>query len=403
MSFIELSTSWSLQILLIGLCAEACAPLLRKAHPGVRARFWLIALLLSLTAPWLMRGVPAATLKAEDNVLTVASTAVTGALGALPPSWPEIIVIFWGAMALARLIGLVRGVHQLAAITSESKPIEIAGSPQLRVRESASIQSPAASFIGRVILVPPNFVGLPDAWKRAALVHETIHLARSHGALLLLEEAILALFWFHPMVARLVRRVRDSREEMVDAATIAATGATREYREMLIGLAARIRIPAPAVSGTTALGARIESLIALEKNPMPKTSTPRLLAAGFALLCTAALASAAVPLGIAAKSQDSGDKKETKEAPRKVLSKVNPVYPPAMKEQKRGGVVVVTVTIGPDGTVKSLRPQPTPHEVHPDLVKAAVEALQQWRWESGKGTIEFTHAIDFRLGSDEKK
>ncbi len=67
MSFIELSTSWSLQILLIGLCAEACAPLLRKAHPGVRARFWLITLLLSLTAPWLLSGVPSATLKPEEG------------------------------------------------------------------------------------------------------------------------------------------------------------------------------------------------------------------------------------------------------------------------------------------------------------------------------------------------
>ncbi len=394
MSFIGLSTSWSLQILLIGLCAEACAPLLRKAHPGVRARFWLITLLLSLTAPWLMRGLPAATLKAEDNVLTVASTAVAGALRALPPSWPEIIVIFWGAMALARLIGLVRGVHQLAAITWESKPIEIAGSPQLRVRESASIRSPAASFIGRVILVPPNFLGLPDAWKRAALVHETIHLARSHGALLLLEEAILALFWFHPMVFRMVRRVRDSREETVDAATIAATGATREYREMLIGLAARIRIPAPAVSGTTALGARIESLIALEENPMPITSAPRLLVTGFALLATAALASAAVPLRLSTQDAAPPDQKETTRTPRKVLSKVNPAYPPGLKEKGVEGVVRIEIVVDATGAFSSATARP---DDNPELVKAAIEALRQWRWEPGEGSIQMTHTIQFRL------
>ena len=403
MNFLEFATAWSLQVLLIGLCAEACAPLLRSAHPRVRARFWFATLLLCLASPWLLRGAPAAVLPSQGGIFVVSSTAVDRALSTFAPSSQTAILALWAAGALIRLVRLGRGLHRLAAITRQARPVEMPGPSFLRVRESGAIQSPAASFIGRVILVPRSFADLPAYWKRAALHHETIHLERGHGLWLLLEEGLLAGFWFHPMVARLVRRVRDSREEMVDAETIESVGGHRAYRDMLIGLAARIRIPAPAVSGTTALGARIESLIALEKNPMPKTSTPRLLAAGFALLCTAALASAAVPLGIAAKSQDSGDKKETKEAPRKVLSKVNPVYPPAMKEQKRGGVVVVTVTIGPDGTVKSLRPQPTPHEVHPDLVKAAIDALQQWRWESGKGTIEFTHAIDFRLGSDEKK
>ncbi len=400
MSFIELSTSWSLQILLIALCAEACAPLLRKAHPVIRARFWLTTLLLSLTAPWLLSRVPAATLKSDENVLTVASTAVVGALAALAPSWQETIAIFWCAVALVRLIGLVRGICRLAAITSKSRPIEIAGSPQLRVHESASIQSPAASFIGRVILVPPNFRGLPDAWRRAALIHETIHLRRGHGIWLLLEEVVLALFWFHPMVFRLVRRVRDSREEMVDAATIATTGATPEYREMLIGLAARIRVPAPAVSGTTALGARIESLIALEENPMPITSAPRLLVAGFALLCTAALASAALPLGSTTQDGAASDKKGTTKAPRKVLSKVNPVYPEALKQQKVEGVVQMAVVVDSTGAFGSATPRP---EDHPELVKAAIEALRQWRWEPGAGSIKMTHTIQFKLAKDEKK
>ncbi len=400
---LDFATAWSLQVLLIGLGAEACAPLLRPAHPRVRARFWLATLLLCLASPWLLSGAPSAALTSQGGIFLVTSASVDRALSTVAPSWQTAIFALWAAGALIQLVRLGRGLKRLAAITRQARPVEIKGSPRLRVRESGSIQSPAASFLGRVILVPRSFADLPDSWRRAALHHETIHLDRGHGLWLLLEEGLLAWFWFHPMVARLVRRVRDSREEMVDAETIESVGDSRDYRDMLIGLAARIRIPAPAVSGTTALGARIESLIALEENPMPITSAPRLLVTGFALLCTAALASAAVPLGRPTQDTAAGDKKETTKAPRKVLSKVNPVYPPAMKEQKRGGVVVVTVTIGPDGTVKSLRPQPTPHEVHPDLVKAAIEALQQWRWESGKGTIEFTHAIDFRLGSDEKK
>ena len=221
--------------------------------------------------------------------------------------------------------------------------------------------------------------------------------------MLLLEEVVLALFWFHPMVFRLILRVRDSREEMVDAATIALTGATREYRDMLIGLAARIWIPAPAVSGTTALGARIESLIALENNPMPITPAPRLLVTGFALLATATFASAAVPLGLTTLDRAGSEKKETAKAPRNVVSRVNPIYPQTMKDQKVGGVVVLAVTVGPDGTPKSVKELPLERNAHPELVKAAIEAIQQWRWEAGEGTVKLTHAVDFRLNNAAEK
>lgn len=400
MNFLELSTAWSLQILLIGVCAEAGAPLLGKAHPRIRARFWLLALLLSLGAPWLMsRGSAPATL-GETSVFAVTASTFVGAVSAIGPSWQSALPGLWGFIALVRVIRLARGLGRLASITAESRPVEVADVAGVRVRETSAIQSPAASFLGRVILVPGAFHGLPETWRRAALVHESIHLRRGHGLLLLVEELVLALFWFHPVVFRLIRRVRDSREELVDAETLEVTGAGREYRDMLIGLAARIRIPAPAVSGTTALGARIESLIALEKNPMPKTSTPRLIGVGFALLYTAALASAAIPIGIAAGSQNSGDKKETTKTPRKVISKVNPVYPAALKEKRVEGVVQIEVVVDSTGAFTRATPRP---EDNPELVKAAIEALRQWQWEPGEGPIQMTHTIQFRLTTGTEK
>lgn len=401
MSFLDFATAWSLQILLIGLGAEGCAPLLRPAHPRVRARFWLATLLLCLASPWLLSGAPSAALTSQGGIFVVTSVAVDRALSTIAPSSQTAILALWAAGALTQLVRLGRGLKRLAAITRQARPVEIKGSPRLRVRESGSIQSPAASFLGRVILVPRSFADLPDSWKRAALHHETIHLDRGHGLWLLLEEGLLAGFWFHPMVARLVRRVRDSREEMVDAETIESVGDSRDYRDMLIGLAARIRIPAPAVSGTTALGARIESLIALEENPMPVTSTPRLLAAGFALLCTAALASAAVPIGTGAQGAATDDKKETAKAPRKVVSKVNPVYPSALKEKGVEGVVQIAVVVDSTGAFTRATPRP---EDNPELVQAAIEALRQWRWEPGEGSIQMTHTIQFRLvkGTEKK-
>lgn len=403
MSFLDFAAAWSLQILLIGLSAEACAPLLRRAHPRVRARFWMATLLLCLASPWLLRGAPSAALTSQGGIFLVTSAAVDRALSTVAPSGQTAIFALWAAGALIQLVRLGRGLRLLASITRDSRPVEIPGSPFLRVRESSSIQSPAASFLGRVILVPGSFTRLPERWRRAALIHETIHLDRGHGLLLLLEEGLLAWFWFHPMVARLVRRVRDSREEVVDAATIEAVSASfdsRDYREMLIGLAARIRIPAPAVSGTTALGARIESLIALEEDPMPVTSTPRLLLAGFALLCTAALASAAAPMGLATQGEATADKKETARNPRKVISRVNPVYPAALKEKRVEGVVRIEVIVDSRGAFARATPRP---EDNPELVKAAIEALRQWQWEPGEGSIQMTHTIQFRLTKETEK
>lgn len=397
---LDFATAWSLQVLLIGLGAEACAPLLRPAHPRVRARFWLATLLLCLASPWLLSGAPSAALTSQGGIFLVTSAAVDRALSTVAPSWQTAIFALWAAGALIQLVRLGRGLKRLAAITRQARPVEIKGSPRLRVRESGSIQSPAASFLGRVILVPRSFADLPDSWRRAALHHETIHLDRGHGLWLLLEEGLLAWFWFHPMVARLVRRVRDSREEMVDAETIESVGDSRDYRDMLIGLAARIRIPAPAVSGTTALGARIESLIALEENPMPVTSTPRLLAAGFALLCTVALASAAVPIGTGAQGAPTDDTKAAAKAPRKVISKVNPVYPAALKETMVEGVVQIVVVVDSTGAFARATARP---EDNPELVKVAIDALRQWRWEPGEGSIQMTHTIQFRLAKGTEK
>jgi TonB family protein len=400
MNFLELSTAWSLQILLIGACAEAGAPLLGKAHPRIRARFWLVALLLSLGAPWLMPGGSAPATPGESSGFAVTASTFVGAVSAIGPSWQSALSVLWGFIALVRVIRLARALGRLASITAESRPVEVADVAHVRVRETSAIQSPAASFIGRVILVPGTFHGLPEAWRRAALVHESIHLRRGHGLLLLVEELVLALFWFHPVVFRLIRRVRDSREELVDAETLEVTGAGREYRDMLIGLAARIRIPAPAVSGTTALGARIESLIALEEDPMPVTSTPRLLAAGFALLCTAALASAAVPIGTGAQGAPTDDMKAAAKAPRKVISKVNPVYPAALREKRVEGVVQIEVVFDSTGAFTRATPRP---EDNPELVKAAIGALRQWRWEPGEGAIQMTHTIQFRLAKEAEK
>jgi TonB family protein len=64
--------------------------------------------------------------------------------------------------------------------------------------------------------------------------------------------------------------------------------------------------------------------------------------------------------------------------PRK-LHDVHPVYPPAMRDAGREGIVPLEAIIARDGTVTSIRVLSA--EVHPDFALAAMEAVRQWRFD----------------------
>jgi len=160
---------------------------------------------------------------------------------------------------------------------------------------------------------------------------------------------------------------------------------------MLIGIAARIHLPAPAVSGTPALSGRIASLISLEKNPMPRTPV-RSAVTIVALAFAAALASA-MPDGAPALSQ-SKTTAETKAPREKVSGRAD--YPEALKAKKLQGVVVVEITVDNDGNVTSARGiRPADNA---DLVKAAVDSIRQWKYSKGDKPVKMTVTINYRVG-----
>lgn len=77
--------------------------------------------------------------------------------------------------------------------------------------------------------------------------------------------------------------------------------------------------------------------------------------------------------------------------------KVDPIYPEAAKETKAQGMVVLDAVIGPDGTVRDLRPVSGPDV----LESAALDAVRWWRFEpyrlNGKPVeVETTVAVEFQ-------
>ena len=83
---------------------------------------------------------------------------------------------------------------------------------------------------------------------------------------------------------------------------------------------------------------------------------------------------------------------------KRIVTKVDPVYPEAARTAGTEGLVVLDAVIAPDGSVKSLRPVSGPDL----LVRSATEAVRSWKFEpylsSGKAVeVETTIAIEFRL------
>jgi TonB family protein len=63
----------------------------------------------------------------------------------------------------------------------------------------------------------------------------------------------------------------------------------------------------------------------------------------------------------------------------KVLTRVQPVYPESAKAAGAQGTVVLHAVVGMDGKLLSL--QVLNSQIHPDLARAAVEAMSQWRYQ----------------------
>ena len=63
---------------------------------------------------------------------------------------------------------------------------------------------------------------------------------------------------------------------------------------------------------------------------------------------------------------------------RKVISRTLPIYPDLARRMQMRGTVKVEVVVAPNGTVKSTKPMGG----NPLLLKAATDAIENWKWSS---------------------
>ena len=289
---------------LIGLLAEIALNVLRNARPQARYAVACLALLacvlmplatlLSLLAPDLL----------ETDVRSVLATAGRypdvagdGALSALAPTLSQIhaylpaLVATWAAgtclLSLRMALGLawvrrLRNAPQAATQLAWQARLDVlAAHFQLRrsvaLRLVDPLESPVSAGWWRpVVLLPASLLTrMPTDLIEALLAHELAHIRRHDYLINLLQNAIEALLFYHPVVWWLSHRIRVEREQIADQLATELACAPRKLALALSELADLQRTaPRPALQILQAadgnqLMPRIQQLLCPSRRAQP--------------------------------------------------------------------------------------------------------------------------------------
>lgn len=199
------------------------------------------------------------------------------------------VVLFWWGRHWRPLRSALRSATRLAL-----GPACDAGG--LTVMSSPSAFEPGVVGILRpVLLMPEGLVErLTPAQLDAIVAHERAHVRAHDNLLAVVHMAVEAIFWFHPLVWWIERRMIDERERACDEAVVRAGKRPADYAAGILAVCRwSIESPVMCVSGVTGsdLRTRIEAILA---NRLGR----RLRLTGRVLLAGAALIVIGGPVGI---------------------------------------------------------------------------------------------------------
>jgi beta-lactamase regulating signal transducer with metallopeptidase domain len=203
----------------------------------------------------------------------------------LPPVAPTIwddpsplIMILWGAGALAVLLRLFVGLSTLNRWTRGAEPVTdphwlaaleraraaSGASDRLRLMVADKVPGPLGwGWRNPVVLIDYDTYAEPEE-ADAILAHEVAHVARRDWPALMMTRLATALFWFNPLVWTLARESVHQAEEAADAHAARAVEPTR-YAETLLSwgqIGRGIAVPANSIApGGRALSRRVRAVL----------------------------------------------------------------------------------------------------------------------------------------------
>jgi TonB family protein len=250
--------AWSAQIAVVIGAALLALRLLRLEAPSVRYVLLRVLLVLCLLLPLVQPRVPAYGRADAGAVSTLITSAETGV--AVPAPYSSSALVAWLEMpwvapltvllllgVVARLAWIAAGVVRLqrlrrvgecAPASGEHDELQHVIGTRANIRYVSGLGQPVTfGFRSPVVLLPDSLRVQPEPIQRAVLAHELWHVRRRDWIWTVVEEAVRAIFWFHPAMWILLSRIQSTREEVVDELTVLATGSRRSYVDALLAYA----------------------------------------------------------------------------------------------------------------------------------------------------------------------
>lgn len=215
-----------------------------RQNAATRFSVWFSALVAIAASPWISRGWP-------HSSLTVAATSRP--MITVPESWALYFSSLWGTVAVWFAIGIFRAMWHLHVLRSKSVPVNTA-SLDRTLREtlqrhgadrhivlctSDQVRVPTAVGLFKPVILIPSWVmrELSSSELNQILLHELAHFRRWDDWTNLAQQIVKAIFFFHPAVWLIDKKIAVEREMACDDAVLAETRRPREYAECLARLA----------------------------------------------------------------------------------------------------------------------------------------------------------------------
>jgi len=391
---------------------------LRLRHPQTLLVYWRVLLAVVLFLPL------AATLWQPEAPLprlaignmTVEAVVTTALPSALPAITWRGVAIAVAAIALLALLRLAIGLAYLHRCRRAAVALAPTPSPVRQIQRRLGLRIPflvsdqlsvplTFGWLRPTIIVPRSFHDLTEDQQEGVACHELIHVRRRDWPMIVLEEIVRAVLWFHPAVWVLLSKITLSREQVVDARAVRLTGKRRPYLDALWHIVCTYQrhANAPAVP---LIGRRhlVERVAWLKKEiSMSKAR----IAISVVILAAAVAATGVVGASVfpsasqsaldvepmatqasSAKNTPEGDEEKLRTVSKDsvcdeithpvVINKVNPKYPDEARREKVMGVVTLETVITEDGQVEKIEVLQSPDD---RLSKASVDAVSQWTFE----------------------
>ena len=225
---------------LIALFAWVLLRMIGRQNSGTRFAVWFCALVAIAVAPF--AETPSAPRIMHDTAAIV-----------MPRAWSSYLFAAWAGIALVGITRVLAGLRHLRAIRKSCTRIDTASLDVSTVQVveefrsaravelcvSDAVQVPTAIGFFRPAIVLPSWAlkELSPAELHALVLHELAHLRRWDDWTNLAQKVLRALFFFHPAVWWVERRLSLEREMACDDLVLAHTSNPLAYAECLVSLA----------------------------------------------------------------------------------------------------------------------------------------------------------------------